>query len=148
MGNSPGNGAQSDKGAAGYSRRGYDFDDATGGIIGACIEVHRTLGPGFREITYQRALALELEASGLDFVREEDIPIYYKDREIDTRRVDFVVEDCLVEIKAKSEFDPEDYVQTLSYLKASGFRVGLLVNFGSKKAEFRRLVNTPGDQGA
>jgi GxxExxY protein len=140
----PENGRQLDTGRAGYSRKGYDFDDATGAIIGACIEVHPTLGPGFREITYQRALALELEASGLDFVREEDVPVYYKEREIDTRRVDFVVEDCLVEIKAKSEFDPEDYIQTLSYLKASGFRIGLLVNFGTKKAEFKRLVNTVG----
>jgi GxxExxY protein len=84
--------------------------------------------------------------SGLEFVREEKIPIYYKDRKIDTRRVDLVVEDCLVEIKAKSEFDPQDYVQTLSYLKASGYRVGLLVNFGTKKAEFRRLVNSASHQ--
>jgi GxxExxY protein len=108
--------------------------------------VHETLGPGFREITYQRALALELAACGLDFLREEDIPVYYKDSKIDTRRVDFVVEGCMVEIKAKSEFDPEAYVQTLSYLKASGFHVGLLVNFGSKRAEFWRLVNTAGRQ--
>lgn len=129
---------------SGRSHKGYDFDDATGDIIGACIEVHKTLGPGFREITYQRALALELEAKGLDYGREEKIPIYYKDRHIDTRRVDFIVEGCIVEIKAKREFDPEDYIQALSYLKASGYPVGLLINFGSKKAEFKRLVNTAG----
>jgi GxxExxY protein len=105
---------------AGRSTKGYDFDDITGEIIGACIEVHRNLGPGFQEVTYQRALALELQARSLDFVREEKIPVYYKGKQIDTRRVDFVVEDCLVEIKAKREFDPEDYIQTLSYLKASG----------------------------
>jgi GxxExxY protein len=57
--------------------------------------------------------------------------------------VDFVVEDCLVEIKAKAEFDPQDYIQTLSYLKASGYRLGLLINFGAKKAKFRRLVYDP-----
>jgi len=131
---------------AGRSRKGYDLDDATGEIIGACIEVHETLGPGFREITYQRALRLELEARGLDFSREESIPIYYKGRKIDTRRVEFIVEECLVEIKAKSEFDPEDYVQALSYLKASGYGVGLLVNFGTRRAEIKRLVNTVRDQ--
>ena len=135
-----------DEGKAGQSYKGYDFDDATGSVIGACIEVHKTLGPGFREITYQRALRLELQASGLDFSREENIPIYYKGKKIDTRRVDFIVEDCLVEIKAKSELDPEDYVQALSYLKASGYAVGLLVNFGTRRAEFKRLVNTPKPQ--
>jgi len=135
-----------DEAMAGQSYKGYDFDDATGAIIGACIEVHKTLGPGFREITYQRALRLELEASGLDFSREENIPIYYKGKKIDTRRVDFIVQDCLVEIKAKSELDPEDYVQALSYLKASGYQVGLLINFGTRKAEFKRLVNTPKPQ--
>ncbi len=128
---------------AGRSHKGYDFDDATSKIIGACIEVHKTLGSGFREITYQRALRLELEAKGLDFSREENIPIYYKGRKIDTRRVDFIVEDCLVEIKAKSQFDPEDYMQALSYLKASGYRLGLLINFGARRVEIRRLVNTP-----
>lgn len=126
----------------GKSTKGYDFDDVTGDVIGAAIEVHRTLGPGFMEVTYQRALALELEARGLDFSREVKIPVYYKGQQIDRRRVDFTVEDCLVEIKAKAEFDPQDYIQTLSYLKASGHRLGLLINFGAKKAEFRRLVNT------
>ncbi len=127
---------------AGRSTKGYDFDDITSEIIGACIEVHRNLGAGFQEITYQRALALELQARSIDFVREEKIPVYYKGKQIDTRRVDFVAEDCVVEIKAKSEFDPEDYIQTLSYLKASGYRLGLLVNFGNKRAEFKRLVNS------
>lgn len=128
---------------AGRSTKGYDFDDITSEIIGACIEVHRNLGAGFQEITYQRALALELQAGSIDFVREEKIPVYYKGKQLDTRRVDFVVEDCVVDIKAKSEFDPEDYIQTLSYLKASGYRLGLLVNFGSKRPEFKRLVNSP-----
>ncbi len=127
---------------AGRSTKGYDFDDVTGEIIGACIEVHRNLGPGFQEVTYQRALALELQVRSLDFVREEKVPVYYKGKQIDTRRVDFVVEGCLVEIKAKREFDPEDYIQTLSYLKASGYHLGLLVNFGGKRAQFKRLVNS------
>lgn len=62
---------------AGRSAKGYDFDDIAGEIIGACIEVHRNLGPGFQEITYQRAIALELRVRSLDFVREEKVPVYY-----------------------------------------------------------------------
>jgi len=70
---------------AGRSGKGHDFDGATGDIIGMCIEVHETPGPGFREITYQRALRLEIEARALDFSREQNIPIYHKGRKIDTR---------------------------------------------------------------
>ncbi len=127
--------------AAHGSREGYDFDDVTSRIIGACIEVHKNLGPGFQEVIYQRALVLELQTCDLEFSREVNIPVYYKGKEIGKRRVDFVVEDCMVEIKAKSMFDEEDYIQTLSYLKASGFRLGLLVNFGMEKVDVRRLVN-------
>jgi GxxExxY protein len=97
------------EGNAGYSTQGYDFDDATGAIIGCALEVHRTLGPGFREIVYQRALAMELQAAGLEFEREVKVPIMYKGHQIDTRRADFVVEDVMVEIKAVSHAAPEDY---------------------------------------
>lgn len=123
------------------SHKGYDFGELSGKTIGACIEVHKNLGPGFKEITYQRALAMELKIQGLKFNREVEIPIYYKGKQIEKRRVDFLIQDCLLEIKAKSQFDPQDYVQTLSYLKASGFKVGLLINFGTKKVEVKRLVN-------
>ena len=123
------------------SRRGYDFGELTSRIIGACIEVHKTLGPGFQEVVYQRALVLELGAEGLEFSREVEMTILYKGQEIGKRRVDFVVEDCMVEIKAKSDFEERDYVQAISYLKASGFTLGLLVNFGAEKVEVRRLVN-------
>jgi GxxExxY protein len=126
---------------AGYSTHGYDFDDATGVIIGCALEVHRTLGPGFREVVYQRALALELDAAGLDFGREINIPIFYKERRIATRRVDFVVEDVMVELKARSQIAPENYVQALNYIKASGFNVGLLLNFGAARLQIKRLVN-------
>jgi hypothetical protein len=63
---------------AGYSTHGYDFDDATGAVIGCALEVHRTLGPGFREIVYQRALAIELGAAGFEFEREVKVPIFYE----------------------------------------------------------------------
>ena len=126
----------------GGSTKGYDFDDVTGKIIGAAIAVHRHLGPGFQEVTYQRCLALELQALGLDFVREENIPIYYRGNHVDTRRVDFVVEDCIVEIKARKELLKEDFMQALVYLKASNYRLGLLINFGAEKIQAKRLVGS------
>jgi GxxExxY protein len=129
------------EGRAGYSTHGYDFDDATGAIIGCALEVHRTMGPGFREIVYQRALALELQAAGLEFEREVKVPIMYKGRQIDTRRADFVVEDVMVEVKATSQMAPEDFVQALNYVVASGFRLGLLLNFGASRLQVKRLVN-------
>ena len=125
----------------GESVKGYNFADVTGRVIGAAIEVHRELGPGFQEVVYQRALELELEAAGIPFAREENVPVYYKGRHIDTRRVDFVIGDCIVEIKARKALLPEDVIQTISYLKASGFRLALLINFGAEKVEVKRLVN-------
>jgi GxxExxY protein len=125
----------------GYSTQGHDFDDASGAIIGCALEVHRTLGPGFREIVYQRALALELRAAGLEFEREVKVPIFYKGHRIDTRRADFVVDHVMVEIKARSEMAPEDYVQALNYVKASAFKLGLLLNFGAVRLQIKRLVN-------
>lgn len=132
----------------GESIRGYDFNDVTGRIIGAALETHKELGPGFQEVVYQRALALELDAAGLEYTREVKVPVFYKDKHIDTRRVDFVVGDCIVEIKARANIQPEDYIQTLSYLKASRFRVALLINFGSEKAEIKRLINERGRHAA
>lgn len=125
---------------AGESIKGYNFNDVTGRIIGCAIEVHRNLGPGFQEVVYQRALRLELEAAGIDFAREENIPIFYKGQRIDVRRVDFVIGDCIVEIKARKELQKEDYVQALVYLKASDFRLGLLINFGAERVQAKRLV--------
>ncbi|MBI2844043.1 MAG: GxxExxY protein [Armatimonadetes bacterium] len=125
----------------GRSNKGYDFDDVTGRIIEATIEVHKTLGPGFQEVTYQRALGLELRARGFEFAREENVPVYYKEQQIDTRRVDFVIGNCIVEIKARKELLPEDYVQTLVYLRASGYKLALLINFGAKQVMVRRFVN-------
>jgi len=128
----------------GESTKGYSFDDVAKRIIGAAIEVHKELGPGFQEVVYQRALSMELEATGIEHSREQDIKIYYKGKHIDTRRVDFVVEDCIVEIKARSELLPQDFVQTLNYLKSSSYRIALLINFGGPKIEARRFINERG----
>ena len=126
----------------------YAMSELTSRIIGCCIEVHRTLGPGFEEGFYQRALLRELDAAGLEAAREVDVEVTYKGLVLGKKRVDCVVGECMLEIKARAALEAVDRVQALSYLKASGFAVGLLVNFGGSKIEVVRLANTrgPGDE--
>ncbi len=112
-------------------------------IIGASFDVHSFLGNGFQEVIYQRALAYEMSQRALDFAREIEQDIFYKDlREpIGTRRADFVVENkVLVEIKSIKELEDVHLAQALNYLKAYRLEVGLLINFGSKSLTFKRLV--------
>jgi len=123
------------------SKKGYNFSDSTGKIIAACLEVHKNLGPGYEEVFYQRALVKELLALNLEYSREVWIDVNYKGLKLGRKRIDFVINNVMLEVKAKSDFDPEDFIQTLSYLKASGYKTGLLVNFGAKKLEVKRLVN-------
>jgi GxxExxY protein len=123
----------------------YPLSALTSRTLAAAHEVHRILGPGFEEVIYQRALAKEFPAHGLEFSREVWIDILYKGQKVGRKRVDFFVGDdsgeVLVEIKAKSQLEEVDFVQTLSYLKASGRQVGLLINFGSERLEIKRLAN-------
>jgi GxxExxY protein len=123
-----------------YVKPEYAMSDVTARIIAAAQEVHSTLGPGFEEIIYQRALARELPSHDLEFDREVWMAIHYKGEQVGKKRVDFV-EDVMVEIKARSELAPEDLIQTLSYLKASGYKVGLLLNFGALKLQIKRFAN-------
>lgn len=114
-------------------------------IIGASFEVHKFLGNGFQEVIYQRALAYEMLQSGLEFAREIEQDIYYKEltEPIGTRRADFVVEGkVLVELKAIIKLEDVHLAQALNYLKAYKLEVGLLINFGAKSLEFKRLVLT------
>jgi GxxExxY protein len=96
-------------------------------------------------VIYQRALERELPVHGLECSREVWIDVVYKGERVGRKRVDFVVgaglESVLVEIKAKAMLEDVDFVQALSYLKASGYKVGLLINFGAKRLEVRRLAN-------
>jgi GxxExxY protein len=115
-------------------------------IIGASFDVHSFLGNGFQEVIYQRALAYEMSQRNLEFAREIEQDIFYKDlREpIGTRRADFVVEGkVLVELKAIKELEDVHLAQALNYLKAYRLEVGLLINFGSKSLTFKRLVLSP-----
>lgn len=122
---------------------GLKYKDITEKIIGASFEVHKFLGNGFQEVIYQRALAYEMSQAGLDYAREIEQDIYYKDlpEPIGTRRADFVVEGkVLVELKAIIQLEDVHLAQALNYLKAYKLEVGLLINFGSKSLTFKRLV--------
>lgn len=125
--------------------RDFLYKDITEKIIGCSFEVHKFLGNGFQEVIYQRALAYEMQKSGMEFCREIEQNIYYKDlnEPIGTRRADFVVEGkVLVELKAITQLEDVHLAQALNYLKAYKFVIGLLINFGAKSLEFKRLILT------
>lgn len=112
-------------------------------IIGSSFEVHKFLGNGFQEVIYQRALAWEMRQAGLEFAREIEQDIFYKElpEPIGTRRADFVVESkVLVELKALTKLEDVHWAQALNYLRAYRLEVGLLINFGAKSLEFKRLI--------
>ena len=121
----------------------YKFSKLTSKIIGCAMEVHNTLGNGFQEIIYQRALAKEMVLQGLSLVREYKMPIFYQAEQIGTRRVDFLVEEVVsVEIKALTKLEDVHLAQAINYLEAYNLEIGLLINFGAKSLEFKRLINT------
>ena len=117
------------------------FAELTYQIIGAAMEVHKTLGPGFLEAVYEAALAFELQRLGLSFERQKVLPVYYKGVIIGEYRADFVIENSvIVELKAQKALTPVDEAQLINYLKATGIRVGLLFNFGAKSLQHERRV--------
>lgn len=118
------------------------YQDITQKIIGASMEVHKTLGNGFQEVIYQRALALEMNAMGLTFQREFEMDIFYKGERIGGRRVDFFVENCImVELKALIALEDVHLAQAMNYLEAYKMEIGLLINFGAKSLQFNRVHN-------
>jgi GxxExxY protein len=119
-------------------------DPRTYAVIGAAMEVHRTLGPGFLESVYQEALETEFVARNISYVRESDIPITYKRKVLKTHyRPDFVCfEAVIVELKAISSVSEIEEAQIINYLKASGLPVGLLLNFGTSSLQYRRYAFT------
>jgi GxxExxY protein len=124
-----------------YVKPEYLLSEITARIIAAAARVHSVLGPGFEEVIYQRALELELRVEGLDHQREVEIEVLYRGERVGRKRVGFEIEGVMVEIKAQAQLERVHYVQTLSYLKASGWKVGLLLNFGGDKLEIRRFAN-------
>jgi GxxExxY protein len=119
------------------------YGELTHRIIGCAMKVHTFLGNGFQEVIYQRALAIEMEKQGLGYAREMEMTIYYEGIDIGTRRVDFFVEDkIMVELKAAIEFNDNHLNQCRSYLEAYNLPVGLLINFGSRSLQYKRVYNT------
>ena len=120
----------------------YKYSELTSKIIGCAMTVHRALGNGFQEVIYQRALKIEMADNGINFSREHEMPIYYKQLQIGTRRVDFLVNGLIsVELKATIKLEDAHFAQAINYLEAYDLEVGLLINFGAKSLEFKRLLN-------
>ncbi|MEO5912337.1 MAG: GxxExxY protein [Pelobium sp.] len=111
-------------------------------IIGCAMQVHKVLGNGFQEVIYQRALAIEFSFQGLTFEREKEMELFYREENIGTRRVDFFVEGkVMVEIKAIEQLLDVHKAQAINYCEAYTIADGLLINFGSKSLDFKRVYN-------
>ena len=118
------------------------YEEITGKIIGAALQVHRVLGSGFQELIYQRALAIQMNLDGLYFLREKEMEIYYGAELIGTRRVDFFVENSImVELKALTTLENIHLAQAMNYCEAYNIEIGLLINFGAAKLDFKRVHN-------
>lgn len=120
----------------------YKYSEETAAIIACAIEVHKEIGNGFQEVIYQRALSIEMNLRGISHVREQEMDIFYKGEKIGRRRVDFLVgEKICVELKAVSLLDDMHLAQAINYLEAFNLEVGLLINFGSRSLDFKRVMN-------
>jgi GxxExxY protein len=120
----------------------YKYSELTSKIIGCAMAVHKTLGNGFQEVIYQRALAIEMGLAGIEFLREFEMPIFYREEQIGTRRVDFLVEGTIsVELKAIIKLENVHFAQAINYLEAYNLEIGLLINLGETSLNFKRLTN-------
>jgi len=120
----------------------FKYSEITSRIIGCAMTVHTELGNGFQEVIYQRALEIEMTITGLNFKREFEMPIFYRNQHIGTRRVDFLVEDVIsVELKAITKLEDVHFAQAINYLEAYNLEIGLLINFGEQSLVFKRLTN-------
>lgn len=119
----------------------FPHKDITEAIIGAAFEVHNELGYGFLHRVYQRALEVELGRRRRRAQLEKRVNVHYKDIVVGDYNADLIVDDCvIVELKVAPQYDKRDEAQLLNLLKATGYKVGILVNFGRSKIEYRRLV--------
>jgi GxxExxY protein len=121
----------------------YKYSEITKKIIGCAMKVHSTLGNGFQEVIYQRALSIEMKKQGIEFEREREMTIFYDGHDIGTRRVDFFVEHkIMVELKAVTQLEDVHLAQAINYLEAYAMEIGLLINFGAKSLQFKRVINS------
>ena len=120
----------------------YKHSKLTSKIIPCAMEIHKHLGNGFQEVVYQRALEIEFRLQNINAQREFVMPLAYKGEDIDTKRVDFFVEEkVMIEIKAIIQLEDVHLAQAINYLEAYNLEVGLLINFGSKSLQFKRVMN-------
>ena len=120
----------------------YKFSELTSKIIGCAMKVHSALGNGFQEVIYQRAMEIEMGDSGIAFKREFEMPVFYKQQQIGTRRVDFLAENLVsIELKALIQLEDVHLAQAINYLEAYDLEVGLLINFGARSLDFKRVAN-------
>ena len=118
------------------------IDELTYKVIGCAMKVHQYLGNGFQEVIYQRCLAIELEISEVPFARESEQIIYYRDRQVGSRRADFVInEKILVELKALTLLEDVHLAQAKNYVVAYDFPIGLLINFGATSLQYKKVFN-------
>ncbi len=117
-------------------------DKITHQIIGCAVELHNTLGNGFQEVIYQRCLSIELNSNGINHQKEVEMPIFYKGNDVGLRRADFLVEgEIMVELKAVINLEDVHLAQAINYLEAYNLQTGLLINFGAKSLQFKRVFN-------
>lgn len=118
------------------------YEELSYRIMNAVFEVHNTLGPGFLENVYEEALVCELSARGIPFERQKTITVVYKEQPVGTHRLDLVIEDKIIlELKAAFALNDVFKQQVLSYLKATGLKLGILINFGTPRVEYIRITN-------
>ncbi|TZF86265.1 GxxExxY protein (plasmid) [Pedobacter sp. BS3] len=124
----------------------YKYSELTGKIIGCSMEVHKILGNGFQEVIYQRALEEEFILQKIPAQREFEMKVFYKEKIVGTRRVDFFVDNAVsLEIKALIKLEDVHLTQAINYLEAYNLEIGLLINFGAKSLEYKRLINSKFD---
>jgi GxxExxY protein len=118
------------------------YKELTEKIIGCAMKVHASMGNGFQEVIYQRCLAIEMQKQGLGFARELEMSIYYDGIDVGIRRVDFFVEDVImVELKAIINLEDVHLAQAMNYVEAYKMEIGLLINFGARSLQFKRVHN-------
>ena len=120
----------------------YLYEDITREIIGSAFEVYKKLGYGFLEKVYERALVVELKERSINFEVQKPIRISYKGQNVGDYVADLLVDEkVIVELKVEKEYNPRHEAQLINYLKATGLKVGLLINFGHDKCRPKRIVN-------
>jgi len=118
------------------------YEELTGKVIGRAMQVHNTLGPGFQELIYQKAMGMEMQSNKIPFESEKEMDILYKSIVKGKRRVDFLVDrKIMVELKAFVKLEDVHLAQAMNYLEAYNMQIGLLINFGARSLEFKRVHN-------